>query len=251
MFTFGDGAECIAPPMIKAERLGFFDELEEDCWGLFVKYCDCLGIELENRDEIDWYTAKGIQDKIIDVFIEAGINIKTHSDLMKEIAVFQSQIDDKANQLRQGGNILSYTSIRERLIKIGELLMVQSKLAGKQFDMTGIILDDNEAFTQFNGFVGDAVLLDDVEGHPLHIGDTIALDTRDGGKYNRMVLKGFFKANDIKESNAILVKPYTEFDIEDANNAAFTLYAYSCQELARESISQIQELLDDNGMEMS
>ena len=62
--------------IIDVSRLGFFDELEYDSWNLFLQYCDAFGIEVEERDEPDWYIAKQIQDKIIELLIESGIKFK-------------------------------------------------------------------------------------------------------------------------------------------------------------------------------
>lgn len=71
---FGD--ECtisIPKEPIDCSKLGYFDELEYDCWDLIKKYCERLGIKIESGD-ISFDIAKGIQDHIIEQFQEAGVN---------------------------------------------------------------------------------------------------------------------------------------------------------------------------------
>ena len=58
---------------IDCSKLGYFDELEYDCWDLVKKYCERLGIKIESGD-ISFDIAKGIQDHIIEQFQEAGVN---------------------------------------------------------------------------------------------------------------------------------------------------------------------------------
>lgn len=61
---------------IDVSDMNFFDDLEYDSWNLFLQYCAALGIEVENKDEPDWATAKGIQDKILDILIGTGVKFK-------------------------------------------------------------------------------------------------------------------------------------------------------------------------------
>lgn len=73
---FGD--ECtisISNDPIDCSQLGYFDDLEYDCWDLIKKYCDKLGIKIESGN-ISFDIAKGIQDHIIDQFKDAGVNFK-------------------------------------------------------------------------------------------------------------------------------------------------------------------------------
>lgn len=73
---FGDECTISIPnKTIDCSKLGYFDELEYDCWDLVKKYCDKLGIRIESGD-ISFDIAKGIQDHIIEQFGEAGANFK-------------------------------------------------------------------------------------------------------------------------------------------------------------------------------
>lgn len=73
---FGD--ECLISfpnEPVDCSRLGYFDELEYDCWDLVKKYCGYFGIKIESGD-ISFDIAKGIQDHIIEQFQEAGVQFK-------------------------------------------------------------------------------------------------------------------------------------------------------------------------------
>lgn len=81
-YTLSDGKRIFADDMeIDVSDLNFFDQLEYDSWDLFLKYCDAIGIEVNDREEPDWYTAKDIQDKVLDVILEAGIKLKFNNDI--------------------------------------------------------------------------------------------------------------------------------------------------------------------------
>ena len=70
---FGDDCTISIPKdAIDCSKLGYFDELEYDCWNLVKKYCERMGIEIESGD-ISFDIAKGIQDHIIEQFEAAGV----------------------------------------------------------------------------------------------------------------------------------------------------------------------------------
>lgn len=78
---FGDDSFIAVPDdTIDCSALGYFDELECDCWELVKKYCDKLGIQmLPNEDgeqPISFDIAKGIQDHILSAFEDAGVDFK-------------------------------------------------------------------------------------------------------------------------------------------------------------------------------
>ena len=72
---------------IDCTRLGFFDEVEEACWELFKSYSELLGVELipDNGDEdaISFDIAKEIQDRILDIFLNAGVKLQFGTDERK------------------------------------------------------------------------------------------------------------------------------------------------------------------------
>lgn len=75
---FGDGCQIRLPEKpINCSRLGYFDELEEDCWQLVKQYCATFGIELLPQEDgeapISFDIAKGIQDYILEQLQEAGV----------------------------------------------------------------------------------------------------------------------------------------------------------------------------------
>ena len=62
------------------------DELEYDCFDLFKKYAAAFGIEMldEDNNEIDFFTAKTIQDAVIKIFEDAGFKPKNEQADMRE-----------------------------------------------------------------------------------------------------------------------------------------------------------------------
>lgn len=78
---FGDECQISIPTEpIKCSKLGYFDELEYDCWDLVKKYCEKFGIEIKSGD-ISFDIAKGVQDNIIEKFMEAGVKFDFNSDI--------------------------------------------------------------------------------------------------------------------------------------------------------------------------
>lgn len=78
---FGDECKIRIPDdPVDCSRLGYFDELEEECWNLVKAYAKQFGIEIQPIDEdgaaISFDIAKGIQDKIIGEFENAGVKFK-------------------------------------------------------------------------------------------------------------------------------------------------------------------------------
>lgn len=81
-YTLSDGKRIFAEDTaIDVSDMNFFDDLEYDSWDLFLKYCDAIGIEVNDKEEPDWYTAKEIQDKVLDVIMETGIKLKFNNDI--------------------------------------------------------------------------------------------------------------------------------------------------------------------------
>ena len=75
---FGDGCQIKLPEKpVNCSSLGYFDELEEECWRLVKQYCATFGIELLPQEDgeapISFDIAKGIQDYILEQFEEAGV----------------------------------------------------------------------------------------------------------------------------------------------------------------------------------
>ena len=84
-FEIGDGRKVFAEDtVIDVSDMNFFDELEYDSWDLFLKYCDSMGIEVSDRDEPDWDTAKTIQDKVLDVIMESGIKLNFNNTIEED-----------------------------------------------------------------------------------------------------------------------------------------------------------------------
>ena len=75
---FGDGCQIKLPEKpINCSSLGYFDELEEECWRLVKQYCATFGIELLPQEDrgapISFDIAKGIQDYILEQLQDVGV----------------------------------------------------------------------------------------------------------------------------------------------------------------------------------
>ena len=76
--NFGDGCKIKLPEKpVDCSWLGYFDELEEECWHLVKQYCATFGIELQPQEDgeapISFDIAKGIQDYILEQLQESGV----------------------------------------------------------------------------------------------------------------------------------------------------------------------------------
>ena len=86
---FGDDCQIVIPKEpIDCSALGYFDELENDCWDLVKGYLAKFGIELlpneDGEEPMSDYVAKGVQDKIVELLQEAGVEFKFEQDEKEE-----------------------------------------------------------------------------------------------------------------------------------------------------------------------
>ena len=86
---FGDDCQIVIPKEpIDCSKLGYFDELESDCWELVKGYLAKLGIELvaneDGEEPMSDYVAKSVQDKVIELLQESGVEFKFEQDETEE-----------------------------------------------------------------------------------------------------------------------------------------------------------------------
>ena len=86
---FGDDCQIVIPnEPIDCSKLGYFDELESDCWELVKGYLAKLGIELvaneDGEEPMSDYVAKSVQDKVIELLQESGVDFKFEQDETEE-----------------------------------------------------------------------------------------------------------------------------------------------------------------------
>ena len=74
-----DGKKITAPIVVDISSLGSLDEIEYELWNVIQEYMMLFGIRTED-DEPDWATVKTVQDKIIEVFMDAGVDFKILTD---------------------------------------------------------------------------------------------------------------------------------------------------------------------------
>ena len=82
---FGDDCQIVAPKEpIDCSKLGYFDELESDCWDLVKGYLAKFGIKIlpneDGEEPMSEYVAKGVQYKIIELLQESGVQFKFEQD---------------------------------------------------------------------------------------------------------------------------------------------------------------------------
>ena len=88
---FGDDCQIVIPKEpIDCSKLGYFDEMEGECWDLVKGYLAKFGIELlpneDGEEPMSDYLAKGVQDKIVELLQEAGVEFKFEQDETEELA---------------------------------------------------------------------------------------------------------------------------------------------------------------------
>lgn len=86
---FGDDCQIVIPKTpIDCSKLGFFDEMEGECWDLVKGYLAKFGIELlpneDGEEPMSDYVAKGVQDKIVEMLQESGVEFKFEQDETEE-----------------------------------------------------------------------------------------------------------------------------------------------------------------------
>ena len=87
---FGDDCQIVIPKEpIDCSKLGYFDEMEYECWALVKGYLAKFGIELlpneDGEEPMSDYVAKGVQDKIVELLQEAGVEFNFEQDETEEL----------------------------------------------------------------------------------------------------------------------------------------------------------------------
>lgn len=70
-----DGKKITAPAVVDVSALGCMDELEYELWHVIEDYMVQFGIRTQD-DEPDWATVKAVQESILTMFTDAGVNFK-------------------------------------------------------------------------------------------------------------------------------------------------------------------------------
>ena len=78
-----DGKRIEAPEVVDISAVGTLDELEYSLWHTIEEYLALFGIRTED-DTPDWATVKAVQDSILTVLMDAGVNFKLFTDEKQE-----------------------------------------------------------------------------------------------------------------------------------------------------------------------
>lgn len=74
-----DGKKIVVPEVVDISALGTLDELEYSLWNTIEEYLALFGIRTEDNHP-DFATVKAVQDKLLDVLTDAGINFKLFTE---------------------------------------------------------------------------------------------------------------------------------------------------------------------------
>lgn len=81
--TLPDGKKIEAPEVVDISAIGTLDELEYSLWYTIEEYLVMFGIRTYD-DTPDWATVKTVQDSILTVLTDAGVNFKLFTDEKQE-----------------------------------------------------------------------------------------------------------------------------------------------------------------------
>ncbi len=81
--TLPDGKRIEAPEVVDISVIGTLDELEYSLWHTIEEYLVLFGIRTYD-DTPDWAMVKKVQDSILTVLIDAGVNFKLFTDEKQE-----------------------------------------------------------------------------------------------------------------------------------------------------------------------
>ena len=251
-YNIGDEVSAISPPMVDARGLGFFDELENECYELFESYCKKLGIELSYPgpdDCIDFYIAKEIQGKILDVITECGIQINYNDDNQeRRFTELTNQIEALKSNLSNNTFSLPNSEKYEMIRRIGGLLLERDNIFGTDLTENCFIASDNEFYNEIIGFLGDKTELTDAYGNPLRIGDTLTFEDGTDKEYERVVLNGLITQDMISGKRAVKTADFCDCELINTDSAAFTVSEIDCKAFYQQSL---QNETQTEGTEMS
>lgn len=74
-----DGKRITAPEVVDISAIDTFEELEYSLWNTIEEYLVLFGIRTFD-DSPDWATVKAVQDKLLEILMDAGVNFKIFTD---------------------------------------------------------------------------------------------------------------------------------------------------------------------------
>lgn len=87
-----DGKVLMAPEVVDISAPDALEELEYSVWGTIEEYLEVLGIGTFD-DKPDWATVKAVQESILTILSDAGVNFKILTDVQQE--EIEKQIEEK------------------------------------------------------------------------------------------------------------------------------------------------------------
>lgn len=252
-YNIGDEVAALSTPMVDASKLGFFDDLEDACYDLFCSYCEKLGIDLSYPgpdDCIDFYIAKEIQGRILDIFTECGIQINYNNDLQERRFIeLTNKIETLKAELVENTFSKSNSEKYETIRQIGGLVLERDNIYGTDLKENCFIASDNELYNEIIGFMADETPLKDSEGTPLRIGDTITLYYGTDREYDRTVFNGLVSQKMIDGTKAVKTADFCDYESINNGSAGLTITNIDCKEYFLQCI-QNQSEAEETGMSL-
>ena len=244
-YNIGDEVSALSSPMVDARGLGFFDELENECYELFESYCKKLRIELSYsgpNDCIDFYIAKEIQGRILDIFTECGIQINYNNDLQERRFIeLTNKIEALKADLVENTYTKSNSEKYETIRKIGGLVLERDNIYGTDLTEKCFIASNNEFCNEIIGFIGDETDLKDAYGNALHIGDIITLYDGTDREYDRTVFNSLVSQKMIDGTKAVKTADFCDYKSINNSCAGLTIMTYDCKEYFLQNIQNETE----------
>lgn len=78
-----DGKRITAPEVVDISAIDTFEDLEYSLWNTIEEYLVLFGIRTFD-DSPDWATVKAVQDKLLEILMDAGVNFKIFTDEVQE-----------------------------------------------------------------------------------------------------------------------------------------------------------------------
>lgn len=151
------------------------------------------------------------------------------NDIEKSFLTLTAEIDSKKAQLLKNNYAQTNASIYETLAEIGRLTAERDRIYGDDTTEVCFILTDNEFFYEVAGFLGDDAGFSDINGTPLHIGDTVHFQSGVNSGYDRLVLNRLVTSDMVTRFDAIKSADASQYELKDTFNAGFTVEVIDCK----------------------
>lgn len=155
VIPFGDEGEINIPNKpIDCSKLGYFDEMEEECWDLIRSYASKFGIILLPNEDgevpVNYDLAKRIQETILNEFMMAGVEFKFDENETLNAEAVKAALREMNEDDMFDENIYAYDTVDEVFHYFYDEEISKAELAEK--------LSTNEKFDLISEHIGSRIL---------------------------------------------------------------------------------------------